>query len=123
MNMILEHITENQRKRTLKLLQDTKNYVGIDGYILMKKILAVGIITDYYQNKYNIYRWINYEQLLTRNENLIKQKSNIPFIKMKNGLIHNYFFGIKSYTVINGMQINVEMEMYDYWEKVIKSKK
>ena len=121
--MILEHITENQRKRTLKLLQDTKNYVGIDGYILMKKILAVGIITDYYQNKYNIYRWINYEQLLTRNENLIKQKSNIPFIKMKNGLIHNYFFGIKSYTVINGMQINVEMEMYDYWEKVIKSKK
>ena len=119
---LLKTLPQDAQKRTLKLLQDVKIHYGIDAYLFMKKILTVGIITEYYQKKYHIGGWIEYEHLLSRNENLIEQHKDIPFIKMVNGLIYGHFFGIKSITVIKGMQMEVEMETYDYWEKRIEEK-
>lgn len=119
---LLETLPQDTQKRTLKLLQDVKIHYGIDAYLFIKKILTVGIITEYYQKKYHIGGWIEYEYLLSRNENLIQHHEDIPFIKMKNGLTYSHFFGIKSITVIKGMQMEVEMETYDYWEKRIEKK-
>ena len=116
----LQMITKNQRKRTLKLLQDTKNYLGIDGYLLMKKMLTTSIITERLQNKYHrSCSWISYEEFLQRNERAVKNKCNKEYIKNINGLASPTFFGILSQIVIKGTLIDTENAVLNKWYKEI----
>lgn len=100
MIQLYQYITKNQRKRTLKLLQDTKNYLGVDGYILMKKMLTVSIMIDYLQNKEKYTRYIPYGEFLSRNEYAVKRKLNIINLKKINGF-YSEFFGVNTEQIIN----------------------
>ena len=114
---LLDKITKEEKKRTLKLLHKTKNYLGIDGYILMKKILTVSILTDYFQKQKNYIGWVTYHRVLDRNEMAVKGKYNVEQIKKINGLNPNKgFFGIDGHLVTTTHNFNeIENEIIKYW--------
>ena len=90
-------MSDNQRERTLKLLQDFKNIYGISLYLLMKKMLAVSILVDYYQELLHDHLYIYYEEFLTRNERIIKRREEISEVLKQNGCATNQiFFGFKA---------------------------
>lgn len=121
----LQLITKNQRKRTLKLLQDVKMQHGISGYLLMKKMLTVSILTEHFQNKYRHESWIPYEDFLARNERAIKHGLDLNRIKENNGLSKDglkatSFFGISSLTVLDKSLNDVEVAVIEKWNKDIR---
>ena len=116
MIQLYQYITKNQRKRTLKLLQDTKNYLGVDGYILMKKMLTVSIMIDYLQNKEKYTRYIPYEEFLSRNERAVKSKYNIINLRKINGF-YNAFFGVNTERIINTIPSLIPSLVLKKWEE------
>lgn len=94
----IELISDNQRERTLKLLQAFKNIYGISLYLLMKKMLAVSILVDYYQKLSYSYFYIRYEDFLVRNERIIKRREKISEVLKQNGCAKTNpsFFGFKA---------------------------
>ena len=120
--MIKDFITKDQYKRTIRLLGRIRRECGIDAYLLMKNILTIGIITDYFQNKYNIGCWISYETLFKRNENLINiTKENILKV---NHFYTGYetFFGIPKNIVKGKSLTDVIMAEYQYWQKKLEER-
>lgn len=123
--MIKNLITKRQYKRTIDLLTRTRRECGIDAYLLMKNILTVGIITDYFESKYNIGCWISYETLLQRNENLVKcdgtTKENV--IKANHfNTRYETFFGIPKSIVKGKSLTDVVIAEYQYWQKQLEER-
>lgn len=123
--MIKNLLTKRQYKRTITLLARIRRECGIDAYLLMKNILTIGIITDYFQSKYNIGCWISYETLFKRNENLIKcdgiTKENILKV---NHFYTNYetFFGIPKKIVKGKSLTDVIIAEYQFWQKKLEER-
>lgn len=62
-------ITQQEQKRTIKLLYHVRQKHGIDTYISLKKQLTVGIIVNGFQNMSKKRGcWITYDELLRRYE-------------------------------------------------------
>lgn len=123
--MIKNLLTKRQYKRTIALLTRTRKECGIDAYLLMKNILTVGIITDYFESKYNIGCWISYDTLFKRNENLIKCGG----ITKENVLKTNHFytgyetfFGIPKKIVKGKSLTDVIIAEYQYWQKQLEQR-
>ena len=96
-------------------------------YLLMKKILALPMLSDYYQDKYHtLTSWIKYESVLRRNEELIDEESSVEYIINKNGLkpLGGYmYFGIDKETVLHDRLSNVITKAHNYWlEKICGEK-
>jgi hypothetical protein len=90
-------VSDNQRERTLKLLQAFKNIYGISLYLLMKKMLTVSILVDYYQELSHSHFYIHYEDFLVRNERIIKRREKISEVLTQNGCETNQtFFGFNA---------------------------
>lgn len=91
-------VSDNQRERTLKLLQAFKNIYGISLYLLMKKMLAVSILVDYYQELLHSHFYIHYEDFLVRNEGIVKRRERRSEILTRNGCVatSQSFFGFKA---------------------------
>ena len=118
--MIKNLITERQYKRTIAFLTRIRKECGIDTYLLMKNILTVGIITDYFETKYNIGYWISYETLFERNESLIKCGDITKEDVLKANNFHTdfkTFFGIPKIIVKGKSLTNVIIAEYQYWQK------
>lgn len=85
----------------------------------------MGIITDYFQSKYNIGCWISYKKLFERNENLI-QCGGITKEKIleTNNFYANYntFFGIPQNIVKGKSLTDVIIAEYQYWQKQLKKR-
>lgn len=67
-----KHITDEQRKRTVKLLYSIRMNYGVDRFFLARKLLMISLIIHYYQSefykKYYSLPWISYETFLERLE-------------------------------------------------------
>jgi len=103
--MIKQYVSEKQYNRTIKLLYKTRQKLGIDAYILMKKILIVAAITKYYDKEE---RWISYEHILIRNESLLKEQDcDITQLKRYNGLLQKKTFNIDTNIILKSTQIQI----------------
>jgi hypothetical protein len=90
----------------------------VDGYILMKKMLAVSIMIDYLQNKEKYTRYISYEEFLSRNERAVKLKYNIINLKKINGF-YSAFFGVNTEHIINTIPSLIPSIVIKKWEERI----
>lgn len=111
-----DYISKREYKRSIKLLRMTREKLGIDAYLLMKKILAVAAICKYYQFSKGINcGWIDYIYVLKRNENIIYGKYHntptIETIKSSNAVICGVFFGVVFHTSFAKTLVNA----YNYW--------
>jgi len=114
--MLKEYVTEKQYKRTIKLLTTVRKEYNLSMYLLMKNILTVGMITEYYQNKRGVYYWISYETLLQRNEKLVRNHRNRANILNVNGMSTEHtFFGIYTNIVKTKPNVNVIEAMHNHW--------
>ena len=105
--MIKQYVSEKQYNRTIKLLYKTRQKLGIDAYILMKKILIVAAITTYYDKKGY---WISYEFLLTRNESLLKEQDcDITRLIRYNGLLQKKTFDIDTNIILKSTTIQMQI--------------
>ena len=109
MKQFEDYIPKEDYKRTLNLLYITRKEYGIDFFILLRKILLVGALVNYYQKQTNTGHWISYHKILSRNEDLFihnkiyrkidenKKTSlmDMEYFKSINGLTtQSTFFGI-----------------------------
>ena len=116
--MFKDFITKDEYKRTVSLLTRVRENYGIDTYLLMKNVLTVGIITEYYQNTYHLGIWIRYMALLSRNEMLYNmQNATIDGIMRVNFIQpqHISFFGIPRDIVVGKSFTNVIKAEHDFW--------
>lgn len=99
LNEYSKSITEYQRQRTKQLLYDVRHELGIDAYLLTKKVLLVSIIIHHYQTITHLARWVAYETILTRYERRCKMGSLKEYCKL--GCV---YFGFNS-KIIKQMSI------------------
>lgn len=120
--MLKDFITQDEYKRTTRLLGNIRRDFGIDKYLLMRKMLIVVVITEYYQRKYKMKDWISYDSFLSRNEQFARDWKNVtknPDFSAKNylGGSHHTFFGIDSGIIIKGTPIDVIDTTHEYWKR------
>ena len=116
--MLKKFISKHEYERTIKLLALTRRNYDIKTYLLMKNILTVGMMTDYFQNLKDMSRWIGYHSLLERNEHLVRQKRAYINIVKNNYLDeeeYTTFFGIPCEIVLHQPFTKVIDAMYEYW--------
>jgi hypothetical protein len=128
--MFKDLIPKDEFKRSVKLLGNVRRDFGIDNYLLLRKMLIVVLITEYYQRKYKIDTWISYNQFLARNEQHARDCKGVtsnPDFAYKNflgGTTHPQFFGIPSDIVIKGTPIQVIDTEHEYWrEELVRRNK
>ena len=120
--MFKDLISKDEFKRSVKLLGNVRRDFGINNYLLLRKMLIVVLLTEYYQRKYKIGTWISYNSFLSRNEQFArdcKGITNNPDFADKNflGVSHIRFFGIPSDIVIKGTPIDVIDTTHEYWKR------
>ena len=127
--MFKDLIPKDEFKRSVKLLGNVRRNFGINNYLLLRKMLIVVLITEYYLRKYKIEDWISYDSFLSRNEQFARDCKSVnsnPDFAHKNFLGGGYsqFFGIPSDIVIKGTPIDVINTEHEYWkEKIEKHRK
>ena len=127
--MFKDLIPKDEFKRSVKLLGNVRRDFGINNYLLLRKMLIVVLLTEYYQRKYKIETWISYDSFLSRNElhaRYCKGITNNPDFADKNflGGGHPQFFGIPSDIVIKGTPIQVIDAEHEYWrEELVRRNK
>lgn len=122
--MIKDFITQDQYKRTIRLLGRVRREYDIKTYLVMKGILTVGIMTEHYQKLYPyLEKWIPYESILTRNERLVDQKYQASRIIRMNGLDNEggSFFGVRCCIVKHEPFTHIIDAADEYWRKRIVS--
>ena len=89
-------ITQEELKRSVKLLHKTLSNYGIIQYKIMKKMLTTALAANYYQPS----RWIPFSMFLDRNENLLKMNYDWETIEARNGFNScvPFFFSIPKET-------------------------
>lgn len=76
----------------------------------------VGIVIDYLQKMDGSHRWIEYDDLLHRNERLVNSRYSLDEFMEANGLDEDTFFGVDSEKVIKAKSVNiVEHLVLEYW--------
>jgi hypothetical protein len=122
--MIKDFITQDQYKRTIRLLGRVRREYDINTYLVIKGILTVGIMTEHYQKLYpHLEKWISYESLLSRNERMVGQKYQASSIITMNGLGHRggSFFGVRNEIIRHEPYTHVMDASDEYWRKEIES--
>ena len=116
MNNIYHYLPQKECKQTLALLEKARKTLGIDHYLLLKKILMVGIVIDYLQKMDGSHRWIEYDDLLHRNERLVNLRYSLDEFIEENGLDEDTFFGVDSKEVIKAKStMIIEHLVREYW--------
>ena len=122
--MLKDFITQDQYKRTIRLLGRVRREYDINTYLVIKGILTVGIMTEHYQKLYpHLEKWIPYEALLSRNEGMVDQKYQASSIIVLNGLGDRggSFFGVRNEIIRHEPYTHIMDAADEYWRKEIVS--
>ena len=108
------YITEEECKRTAKLLYNIRQKYGIYTFMTLKKMLTIGIIIEHYQKTYKNGPWISYNCLLKRYENGydFQGYGKDYFMVAKEGTL----YGFKGRDILNSSQTQVEKMVFDRCE-------